>query len=178
MRALGRFLGNTTVLAASLLLVACSGDAEMIALQNYVNEAVNRPPSAIEPLPEFVSYQAFTYSASSLRSPFDVPVDISELLNNQRSAEVRPDENRPREALENFALGALAMVGTLSRDGRTWALIRDEANNVTRITVGNYLGRNHGRIVNVTETQVELVEIVPTGDDGWIERPQTIVMGQ
>src|SRR5690606_30839903 len=98
----------------------------MIELQNYVNQTVNRPPSAIEPLPEFVRYEAFTYSAASLRSPFDLPVDLSALLDAQRSSDVRPDENRPREALESFALGSLAMVGTLSRNGQMWALVRDE----------------------------------------------------
>lgn len=159
-----------------LLLAACSGNDGMIELQNYVSQAVNRSPTAIEPLPEFVSYEAFTYSAASLRSPFDQPVDLSAQL-AERASEVRPDENRRREALESFSLGALAMVGTLSRQGQRWALIRDELNNVTRVARGNYLGRNHGRIVNITETQIELVEIVPTGSGGWMERPQSIVLG-
>lgn len=173
-----RLTSRIGLVIATTLLVACSGNEEMIELQNYVSTVVNRPPTAIEPLPEFISYEAFTYSAASLRSPFDVPVDISALLNNQRSNQVMPDEYRVRETLEYFALGALQMVGTLSRNGQMWALIRDEVNNVTPLTVGNYLGRNHGRIVNITDAQLELVEIVPTGDGGWIERPQTIVMGQ
>lgn len=164
--------------ACFMLLAACSGNDEMIELQNYVNQAINRPPSAIEPLPAFISYETFTYSAASLRSPFDLPIDLSALLNSQRSSEVRPDENRPKEALESFALGALVMVGTLSRDGQKWALVRDELSNVTRVAQGNYLGRNHGRIVNITDSQIDLVEIVPTGEAGWIERPQTIVLGQ
>lgn len=173
-----RGLVRTAAASALVLLAACSGNDEMVALQDYVNRTVNRPPSAIEPLPEFVSYEAFTYSAASLRSPFDLPVDLSALLDAQRSSEVRPDENRPKEALESFPLGALSMVGTLARDGQIWALIRDELNNVTRVARGNYMGRNHGRIVNITETQIDLVEIVPAGESGWMERPQTVVMGE
>lgn len=167
-----------SVLSAILALAGCSGNNEMIALQDYVNRVVNRPPSAIEPLPEFVSYEAFTYGAASLRSPFALPIDLDALLNSQRSNDVAPDENRPKEALESFSLGALSMVGTLSRDGQRWALIRDELSNITRVTRGNYMGRNHGRIVNITESQIDLVEIVPTGSGGWMERPQTIAMGQ
>jgi len=75
-------------------------------------------------------------------------------------------------------VGSLVMVGTLERGGRTWALVRDELDNITRVTSGNYLGRNHGRIVGITEAQIDLIEIVPTGSGGWMERPQTIVMGQ
>lgn len=169
--------GRLLPLVLVSLLAGCSGNDEMIALQDYVNRVVNRPPSAIEPLPEFVSYEAFTYSAANLRSPFDLPVDLNALLAAQRGGTVAPDEHRPKEALESFALGTLVMVGTLRRDGRTWALIRDELNNISRVTIGNYMGRNHGRIVGITETQIDLIEIVPTGSGGWMERPQTIVMG-
>jgi type IV pilus assembly protein PilP len=166
------------ILACCLSLVACSGNEEMIALQNYVSSAVNRAPTPIEPLPQFVAYEAFTYSAASLRSPFDLPVDLSVLLNNQRNNQVMPDENRTPELLESFQLGALLMVGTLTREGQTWALVRDETGNVTRVTRGNYMGRNHGRIINITSAQIELVEIVPTGSGSWIERPQTVQLGQ
>jgi type IV pilus assembly protein PilP len=170
-------LSRPTMLLALGLLAGCSGTDEMIALQNYVNSTVNRPPSVIEPLPEFVSYEPFTYSAASLRSPFDLPVDISELLRS-RSDQVQPDLNRPSEMLERFNLGALVMMGTLSRSGRIWALMRDESGEISRVTVGNYMGRNHGRIVNISDTQIDLVEIVPTGSGGWIERPQTVLLQQ
>ena len=38
------------------------------------------------------------------------------------------------------------------------------------------MGKNHGRIVEITELQINLVEIVPTGSGGWIERPQSITL--
>jgi type IV pilus assembly protein PilP len=173
---------RTTARLLSLCLVAllsaCTDNEGMIALQDYVSSVVNRPPGVIEPPPEFVTYEAFTYSAASLRGPFDLPVDASAALRNQQNNLVRPDENRVREPLENFAIGNLAMVGTLGRGGETWALIRDENGSVTRVGVGNYLGRNHGRISAVTQNQVDIVEIVPTGDGGWIERPQSIPLTQ
>lgn len=160
-----------------LLLAGCSGTDEMIALQEYVRVTVNRMPSAIEPLPQFVSYEPFTYSAASLRSPFDLPVDINEQM-RARSDEVQPDLDRVPEMLERFNLGALTMMGTLERGGRRWALIRDETGEITRVTAGNYMGRNHGRIISISETQIDLVEIVPTGSGGWVERPQTVLLQQ
>jgi type IV pilus assembly protein PilP len=161
-----------------LMLPACTDNEGMVALQDYVNTVVNRPPGVIDPPPEFITYEAFTYSAASLRGPFDLPVDASAALRNQQNNQVRPDENRVREPLESFALGNLAMVGTLGRGGETWALIRDENGSITRVGVGNYLGRSHGRISAITKSQVDIVEIVPTGDGGWIERPQTIPLTQ
>lgn len=159
-----------------LSLVACSNRSEMQELQNYVQAEMNRAPSSIDPLPVFTAYEAFTYSAANLRGPFDIPVEISEEFRNQQSTEVKPDESRPKEHLESFAIGNLFMVGVMKRQGQTWALIRDETNNINRVTVGNYMGRNHGRISAITDTQIDIVEIVPTGDGGWLERPQTILL--
>lgn len=164
--------------APVLVLVGCSNGEKMIELHNYVDSVVNRPPGQIEPPPEFVSYVAFTYSAASLRGPFDIPVDAATALRNQLNSEVKPDESRPKEYLESFALGALTMVGTLSRSGQAWALVRDETNNINRVTVGNYVGRNYGRIVAISETQIDVIEIVPTGDGGWLERPTSITLVQ
>ena len=165
------------LLVAALFLSACSNNAERIELQNYVQTTVNRPPGQIEPIPEFSSYEPFTYSASSLRGPFDVPVDISLIIQSQDN-DVRPDENRPKEMLESYPIGSLLFVGTISRGGTIWGLIQDETGLVSRVTVGNYMGRNHGRIVSVTEEQIEMVEIVPTGNDAWMERPQTVMLNQ
>lgn len=173
-----RTLQGVTALLLVVLLSSCTGNDGMAEIQNYVQSVVNRPPGQIEPPPEFVSYVAFTYSAASLRSPFDIPIDAATAMRNQQNDEVKPDENRPKEYLENFAVGGLTMVGTIGRGGQVWALIKDETNNINRVTVGNYLGKNHGRIIGITETQIDMIEIVPAGDGGWIERPQTITLSE
>jgi type IV pilus assembly protein PilP len=88
---------------------------------------------------------------------------------------VRPDDERTKEYLEQFTLDSLQMVGLLERDGQNWTLIRDPEGGIHRVQVGNYLGRDHGRIVDMDETFVAVVEIVPDGtEDGWVERPRTI----
>jgi type IV pilus assembly protein PilP len=161
-----------------LALSACSDNDGMIALQEEVSEIVNRPPGAIEPPPAFVTYEAFTYSAASLRGPFDLPLDANALRGNQQNNEVMPDLNRTPEVLESFNIGNLIMVGTLARGGQRWALIQDEAGNITRVGIGNYMGRNHGRIIAIGEMQIDVTEIVPTGDGGWLERPQTLTLQQ
>lgn len=171
----------TRIISCGVLLLAvaaCSDNAGMIQLQNEVGDIVNRPPGVIEPPPEFITYEAFAYSAASLRSPLDRPIDANALRGGQLNDEVRPDLNRTPEILESFAIGNLVMVGTLELRGERWALIRDETGNVTRVGVGNYMGKNYGRIVGIAERQIDVTEIVPTGDGGWIERPQTLTMQQ
>ncbi len=167
------------LIVALLMLSGCMGNnEELIAVQNYVNQQVNRPPGQIEPPPELVAYESFTYSAANLRSPFDIPLDISLATLNQQNSDIQPDLNRAREPLEAFPIGTLRMRGIMSRDDTIWALIQDENNNLHYVSSGNYMGRNHGRVISISEEQIDLIEIVPSGGGGWIERPQTITLNE
>ncbi len=133
-----------------------------------------RPAGEIEPLPVFASYTHFSYSAMALRSPFETPFIADELAAGARLASA-PDESRRRELLESFNFSALSLRGSLrGADGVRWALINDGSGGIHRVSVGNYLGRNHGRIVAVSEDKVEVVETVPDGRGGWLERPRTL----
>src|SRR5215217_2246485 len=85
-------------------LSSCSNKSAMLELQNYIQAELDRPPSAIDPMPVFIAYEAFTYSAANLRAPFEIPVEISDEFRNQESRVVKPDESRPKEYLESFAI--------------------------------------------------------------------------
>jgi type IV pilus assembly protein PilP len=67
------------------------------------------------------------------------------------------------------------MVGTIANDGGVFALVSG-AGGVHRVQVGDYLGRNHGRIQTIDESNVEVIEIVPDGEGGWLERPRSILL--
>ena len=90
-------------------------------------------------------------------------------------AAIKPDPNRVKEFLEQFTFDSLRMVGTLEREETNWILVKDPEGGVHRVKVGNFLGRNHGKIVDMGDTFVAVVEIVSDGTkDGWVERPRTI----
>lgn len=155
-------------------LTACGG-GDMRDLDAFMADKRARPGGVIEPIPTFKAYEAFAYAATTMRSPFDRPIEVRSItqLNNQTT--VRPDLERAREFLEQFTLDSLAHVGRLERGGDTWALIKDPDGGIHRVQVGNYLGRDHGRIVDMGQSFVAVVEIVSDGTaDGWVERPRTI----
>jgi len=158
----------------SSVLVGCFGNSNE-DLEVYINETIAKPAGEIEPVPTFNPYRAYKYANLALRSPFDPPrpADAPEDLGNVVAA---PDESRPKEFLEGIPFSSLAMVGTLEQDEDIWALINDGAGSVHRVKPGNYLGRNHGRIVGLTPTRLDVVEIVPDGRGGWLERPRTLVL--
>ena len=157
-----------------LVLSACSG-GDMGDLDAFMAEKRARPGGAIEPIPTFKAYEAFAYSATTMRSPFDRPVEVRQVARlNARSA-VKPDPDRPREFLEQFTLDSLKMVGRLERGTGVWSLIRDPNGGIHRVQTGNFLGRDHGKITDMGIGFVAVVEIVPDGTaEGWVERTRTL----
>lgn len=169
-----RMFSRALILLPVLALWGCSGGSDMQNLRQELQAIAERPGGEIEPIPRFRQYEAFTYSAASLRSPFDLPSVAREDGEAETPDNVEPDPDREREPLEEFALGNLEMVGMLTRGNETVALVRDETGQVHRVGEGNYMGRNHGQVEEVMADRIELTEIVPSGDGGWIERPRTV----
>ncbi|WP_426142297.1 pilus assembly protein PilP [Pseudomonas sp. DWP3-1-2] len=165
-----RLLFIVTVLIS---LAGCDGNDNFTDLTGFMDDARARPSGTIEPLPKFRPYEVFTYNAASLRSPFQPPLKIDRVNRPKGSRLVKPDEARPRQFLEGFNIESFEMVGTMANDSGTFALLKG-AGGVHRVKVGDYLGRNNGRIISINESQVDVVEIVPDGEGAWLERPRSI----
>ena len=162
------------------LLTACSQGNGFSDLDKFMTDTRAKPRGHVEPLPEFKAYEAFSYSAADRRAPFEPPIDVQlTMAEEQPVSDVEPDLDRPKEVLENFDLKSLGMVGTLQGvDGNLFALIRDNEGGIHRVRTGNYMGQNYGRVVGVSDTRIELVEIVPNGRGGWVERPRSLSLDE
>ena len=160
-------------LMALLALSGCGASNDFSDLDAYMNEVRLRPAGKIEPTPTFRSYPAFSYSAANLRSPFSRQVRVDLAGQKRGSRNVKPDLGRVKQYLEGFNIEQFEMVGTIANASGSFALLRG-AGGVHRLKVGDYLGRNDGRIVAINATQVDVVEIVPDGEGAWLERPRTI----
>ncbi len=163
-------------LLSAIGLSGCAGK-DTDGLKAYVQEIEQRQKSNIPPLPELLEYETFTYDELSLRDPFEPPEKAKA---NARSPDtgLQPDLKREREALEHFSLGSLSMVGSIEKKGRRWALIIAPDGTLHRTTTGQHIGQDNGEVINITETQVELKEIVPDGLGGWIERRTTLAVSE
>lgn len=158
------------LIAMALGVSACSGD--MDDLDSYINEIKARPGGRIEPLPEITPYEVFAYvaDAEGLRSPF--APDSPQVT--QANSSTRPDPERSREFLESYSLDTLRMVGTLELDGTNYGLVQDPEGLIHRVVPGNYLGQNDGRIVDITDSKIELIEIISDGIGGYLEREAAV----
>jgi len=168
---------SITVFALFLVigLTACGGE-ENVDLRTYVSEVKARQKSRIPPLPKPQTFEIFTYSDATLRDPFVPTVEILAVESSDNG--LKPDMDRDRDVLEQYAVGSLKMMGILEKDSRRWALVRASDGTLHRTTTGRHLGKNNGEIVSITESQLELKEIVPDGLGGWLERMTTLAIGE
>ncbi len=158
-----------------LFLFACgSGEHEDIKL--WMTESTRDLRGSVPPLPELKPFPIVSYEASDKPDPFG-----SERLEPERKEGVggkRPDFDRPREQLESFPLETLNFVGVVSH-GKTkarHALINADG-VVYRAEKGNYIGQNFGRILDISDNEIVLLETVqdPSGQSSdWVERKMTL----
>lgn len=154
-------------------LVGC--DSRIDAVNQQMAEIRNQPPLPIEPAPIFTAVPLFNYAAHQLKSPF-MPSSLAAELKIMAGKRVYPNFNRQPQPLESYALESLNMKGSMRGKSNTIALIQTPDAQIERVQVGSYLGMNQGRIIKISPTQIDLVEIVPDGREGYVERPRTLVL--
>ena len=171
-------------LVCALLSLGGCISSDISDLDQYVQDVLMRPGGRIEPLPEIKPYEAYTYqsAAQNARDPFKLFYQKEEeaLVEEQDSGLTKEMEDeikhRNKEELEQFELDSLRMVGTLENEEFQWGIIQDPGGVVHRIRVGNYMGRNTGKILNVFEDRIEIREIVRNSQGRWEERQAAIAL--
>ena len=168
------------ILIISIITFLTGCGREMRDLQDYAEEVKSREPPGIDPIPEVKPYQSFKYEANNARNPFDATIFQAKIVQNIRktTSNISPDPNRTPEFLENFPLDTLRMVGTLEQKGSLWALVQTPERTIQRISKGNYLGQNNGKVLDVSDAGIKLEEIIPDGFGGWRKRDGSIALSE
>ena len=158
---------------AVCLAICCAlplaGCGDQTALEAWVAHVKARPGGRIPPVPKPKPYEGYTYSAGGLRSPF--------IVSSEPDNSVRPNEHK-KQFLEQFPLDSLKLVGEIQINGTNYALIEDPQGLVHKVTKGNYMGQNNGRITAILPNGIRLTEIVPNGSGGWLKRQASLSLAQ
>ncbi|SMF94154.1 type IV pilus assembly protein PilP [Methylomagnum ishizawai] len=161
----------------ALGLVGCGG-GDMADLKSYVAEVKGRHRGMVDPLPEVKTVEPFVFRPEDLRDPF-IPDEKSQEPEEEKvESGIRPDTSRPREELESYELDSLRMVGTVIQQGGLWGLVRANDGTIHRVRVGNYMGKNYGKIINIKENMIELVEIFSDSPGAWHERKASLDLAE
>jgi type IV pilus assembly protein PilP len=170
---------RTRILLGAVLIAALVGCTRGVTstpgdapnLEKWVAEVKARPAPPLPPLPVMQQFETFEYAAYALRDPFSTAFTDAD-----NGSGPRPDRQRRRQTLEQFPLDSLDMVGTLGKGAGVIALVMAPDKVTYRVRPGNYMGQNDGRVTGVFEDRIELVELVPDGAGGWLERPASVAL--
>lgn len=160
----------TIALLTSMIVAGCSGSQSDI--EKWIAEAKKKPGGRIQALREVKPYETYAYGVGGLRSPFQPQGPSS----NAGQAGVRPSTKRNREFLEGFSLDTLRMVGTFKVRNSFYGLVQSKDGLVHKVQPGNYLGQNDGKVTDITGSKISVVEIIPDGLGGYIERPASLAL--
>jgi len=161
------------VIALGLLLAACTGE-EFGDLKAELKDKTKDLRGKIDPLPVVKPYEPVPYKVFDQADPFSsAKIELVTKSASSAGGGLKPDFNRPKEPLEAYPLESLKMVGVLQQRKASFALVKADV-GLYRVKVGNYMGQNFGLITTISESQIQLRELIqdPAGD--WTERQSTL----
>lgn len=164
-----------TVICVSSVTVI-TGCAERVSVADTEMATIRASESIpIDPIPKPQLVEDYNYDSGEMRSPF-LPPSLLFQQNIITQSDVAPNLNRAKELLEGFELSQLVYRGlVVSPAGKQHGLIQRPDGVVESIKVGDYMGLNDGRVVEITPSQINLVEIIPDNRAGYVEKPASIV---
>jgi type IV pilus assembly protein PilP len=161
----------------SVLLAGCNNEG-FSDLQQYVADVKAKPRGTIEPLPEAKPIEPFVFKPEGLRDPFKSVSESEEAEDTGIAVGdgIKPDTSRRKEELEVFPLDSLRMVGTVVMKANLWGLVKASDKTIYRVQVGNYMGKNYGKIIRILTDKIELMEIVPDKPGTWREQQTSLAL--
>jgi type IV pilus assembly protein PilP len=162
---------KTLLFVAALALAAC-GSEEHSDLKQELNQLTKDFRGRVDPLPQVKPYEPVPYTAEGQVDPFRPQrIDVAQrkLNPSASNARIEKERDRPKEPLEAFPLESIQMMGTITQDRETFALVK-AGPNLYRVRKGNYMGQNFGVVTGIDEGQIALKELIQDGGGEWVER--------
>jgi len=115
-----------------------------------------------------------------------VPYDAGNILDPFKAAKMgpqekkggggfRPDLDRPKEPLELHPLETLKYVGVMTKKKVSYGIVQADS-TLYQVKIGNYMGQNFGVVVDISESEITLRELVQDSAGDWVERTSTLLL--
>jgi len=135
---------------------------------------------ALKPIQKMPPIETYAFDAEGSRDPFSAVIKQKNKADGGMDAGIHPDLKRPKEVLEAYSLDTLSMVGRVKTNKLKvqWGLLKVSDGKIYRVSTGNHIGKNYGKILSILHDKIEIMEIIPNGEGGWEEREAAIVLSQ
>jgi type IV pilus assembly protein PilP len=160
------------ILLFSCTLFSCvEVEVDTHDLEQFVIEAKAKLYPINDKIPELKKINALAYTGKKGRDPFSEPQEevVTPTADTPKSCP-QPNFKRKKQALEMHSVDNLLMRGTLLINNQLWALVQASGGEIHKVRPGYYLGLNHGKVLQITEDKIDLLELASDRDGCWQER--------
>jgi type IV pilus assembly protein PilP len=160
-------------------LVACTGE-EHGDLKQELAQLTKDFRGQVPPLPQVRPYEPVPYTSEGAVDPFRLDrIEVAQPGEKgvKIPAILAEHEKRVKEPLEAFPLESIQMMGTITQDKETFALVK-AGPNLYRVKKGNYMGQNFGVITGIDEGGIKLKELVQDSTGEWVERSSALQLAE
>lgn len=163
-------------------LAACS-QSDHEDLRVWMAENTKDLRGGIPKLPEVKPYQPVPYEAAGMLDPFKPAKIEPESKYKQLAGKgglFQPDfEAREirNSILEKYPLESLTMIGFMRVNGSPMAIIKAE-DKIKQVRQGDYIGLDFGRITNISDSEIQLRELIQDSSGNWSERDSSLHLQQ
>lgn len=160
----------------ALGLAGCGGD-EHGDLKQELAQATKDFRGQVPPLPQVKPYEPVPYTGENQVDPFRPDrIEVAQAgaaRSSDAKSKIAQHEKRVKEPLEAFPLESIQMLGSITQDKQTFALVK-AGPSLYRVKKGNYMGQNFGVITSIDEGGIKLKELVQDGTGEWVERASAL----
>lgn len=161
------------LLVPPLLLLGCASE-EHQDLRQWMRDEAKGMRGKVAPLPEIAAFPVVSYETEMLTPPFAA----GKIVTLEGAADkTAPDRERPQQPLEIFPLEDLRVTGVIMAGAVPYALIQTPAPNKPKhVRVGEYMGRNFGKIKSITTEGVTVIETVKDANGAWVTQEKLLIV--
>ncbi|HSI49302.1 MAG TPA: pilus assembly protein PilP [Ideonella sp.] len=154
-------------------MAGCSGDNQEI--QAWMDQQAKEVKPNVQPISPPRKFEPEPYVGSVAPEPFGAGKMVAGTRLDARgsNAILTAEMRRRKQPLESYPLDGMKMVGSVNKSGQPHALLKVQG-LLHYVKAGDYLGQNFGKIIRISETELELREIVQDASGEWIERTSTL----
>lgn len=172
---MNRVCSSACVFLLPWALLGC-GPSRQEALKDWIAEERKSITPMVRKIPEPKPFYHLGYDEVGSSDPFAKQSFVAAAVTEQQKE--NPDlslahKSRKRDSLEEYPLEAITFVGTLEKQGRAVGLVRAQE-KVFQVLVGQYIGKNFGKILRIDETSIQLRELAQDQEGKWLQRDATL----
>ena len=161
-------------------LGACTG-GDHVDLKQWMADDTKDMRGSVPKLPDVKPYEPVPYEMDGTLDPFKPnkiePESRYKQLAGKGGAFMPDFEAREirNSLLEKYPIESLKMIGFMNVNRKPMAVIQVE-DKIKQVKVGDYMGLDFGMVTQVTDTEVQLRELIQDSAGDWTERKSSLYL--